>query len=215
MGIYIFNSRMLFDELARRPARRGIDSHDFGNDIIPSLIRRYGVFAYPFRDPQTGAQAYWRDVGTVDSFWQANMELISVTPELNLYDHDWPIWTYQEQSPPAKFVFDDEGRRGTAMDSMVAGGCIVSGARVRRSLLFSQRARAIRTARIEDTVILPDVDIGRRCRISRAVIDKGCVIPPGTMIGDDPAEDARRFHVSRKGIVLVTPEMLGQELHHG
>jgi glucose-1-phosphate adenylyltransferase len=142
------------------------------------------------------------------------MELISVTPELNLYDHDWPIWTYQEQSPPAKFVFDDEGRRGSAVDSMVSGGCIVSGARVKRSLLFSN-VHVHSYCTVEDSVIFPDVDIGRRSRIRRAVIDKRCVIPPGTLIGFDPAEDARRFHVSRKGIVLVTPEMLGQELHYG
>jgi len=213
MGIYIFNTSMLFEELSRD--RDSADStHDFGRDIIPSVIRRHNVFAHPFRDPQTGAQAYWRDVGTVDSFWQANMELISITPELNLYDHDWPIWTYQEQSPPAKFVFDDEGRRGAAVDSMVSGGCIVSGASVKRSLLFSN-VRVHSYCTVSDSVIFPDVDIGRRSRIRRAVIDKRCAIPPGSVIGFDPAEDARRFHVSPKGIVLVTPEMLGQELHHG
>ena len=213
MGIYVFNTRMLFEEL-ERDRNAAESTHDFGRDIIPSLIRRYKAFAYPFRDPQTGAQAYWRDVGTVDSFWQANMELIGVTPELNLYDHDWPIWTYQEQAPPAKFVFDDEGRRGSAVDSMVAGGCIVSGSSVRRSLLFSN-VRVHSFCTIADSVIFPDVDIGRRSRIRRAVIDKRCVIPPGTVIGHDPAEDARRFHVSPKGVVLVTPEMLGQRAHHG
>jgi glucose-1-phosphate adenylyltransferase len=212
MGIYIFNTRLLFDELARD--RNAADStHDFGRDIIPSLIHGHSVFAYPFRDPETGAQAYWRDVGTVDSFWQANMELIGVTPELNLYDRDWPIWTYQEQAPPGKFVFDDEGRRGSAVDSMVSGGCIVSGASVKRSLLFSN-VHVHSYCRISDAVIFPEVDVGRRSRIRRAVIDKLCAIPPGTDIGYDPVEDARRFYVSPKGIVLVTPEMLGQQPHH-
>jgi glucose-1-phosphate adenylyltransferase len=212
MGIYIFDTQTLFEELERDRGRED-SAHDFGRDIIPSLIRRQRVCAYPFRDPQTGVQAYWRDVGTVDSFWQANMELIGVTPELNLYDSDWPIWTYQEQAPPAKFVFDDEGRRGTAIDSMVSGGCIVSGASVRRSLLFSN-VHVHSYSTVADSVIFPEVDVGRRTRIRRAVIDKLCVIPPGTLIGYDPVEDARRFHVSPKGIVLVTPEMLGQRPHH-
>jgi len=212
MGIYIFNTRMLAEELARD--RNAVDSsHDFGRDIIPSLIRTRRVFAYPFRDPQTGQQAYWRDVGTVDSFWQANMELVGVTPELNLYDRDWPIWTYQEQAPPAKFVFDDEGRRGTAVDSMVSGGCIVSGSSVTRSLLFSN-VHVHSYCTIADSVIFPEVDIGRGCRIRRAVVDKLCQIPPNTEIGFDPEQDARRFHVTSKGIVLVTPEMLGQKPHH-
>ena len=211
MGIYIFNSRMLFEELAR-DSHATDSTHDFGRDIIPSIIRRCNVFAYPFRDPQTGAQAYWRDVGTVDSFWQANMELIGITPELNLYDHDWPIWTYQEQLPPAKFVFDDDDRRGTAIDSIVAGGCIVSGSVVRRSLLFSN-VRVNSYSTIEDSVVLPDVEIGRHVILRRCVIDKGVVIPEGTTIGVDPAADRRRFHVTERGVTLVTPDMLGQSLH--
>jgi glucose-1-phosphate adenylyltransferase len=152
-------------------------------------------------------------VGTVDAFWQANLELIGITPELNLYDDDWPIWTYQEQLPPAKFVFDDEDRRGMAVDSMVSGGCIISGAVVRHSLLFSN-VYVNSYATVEDSVILPDVEIGRHCKIKRAVIDKGCKIPDEMEIGIDLEKDRERFHVSPEGVVLVIPEMLGQELHH-
>ena len=152
---------------------------------------------------------YWRDVGTIDAYWEANLDLVQVTPDLNLYDETWPIWTYQEQLPPAKFVFDDDGRRGTAIDSMVSGGCIVSGSTVRRSLLFS-RVRVHSYCTVEDSVILGDVDIGRGAVIRRAVIDKHCRIPAGTQIGVDPDEDRRRFHVSRRnGVTLVTPDMLG------
>jgi len=168
---------------------------------------------YRFRDPETGKQAYWRDVGTIDAFWEANLELIGITPELNLYDKSWPIWTYQEQLPPAKFVFDDDNRRGMAVDSMVSGGCIISGSVVRNSLLFSN-VRVHSYSTIQDSVVLPDVEIGRNCRITRAVIDRGCLVPEGTVIGEDPEQDAKRFYVSKKGIVLVTPEMLNQERHH-
>lgn len=213
MGIYIFNTRLLFDELKHDDTREE-SVHDFGRDIIPESIRKYRVHAYLFRDPHTGGRGYWRDVGTIDAFWQANMELIGVTPELNLYDSEWPIWTSLQQAPPAKFVFDDDGRRGMAVDSMVASGCIVSGSVATRSLLFSN-VHVHSYTTIEDSVIFPEADIGRRCRIRNAVVDKGCRIPPGTIIGFDPVEDARRFHVSPKGIVLVTPEMLGQKLHHG
>jgi glucose-1-phosphate adenylyltransferase len=152
-------------------------------------------------------------VGTIDSFWQANLELIGVLPELNLYDDDWPIWTYQEQLPPAKFIFDDDDRRGMALDSMVSGGCLISGATVRHSLLFSN-VRVNSHAILQDVVILPNVKIGRHCRITRAVIDKGCDLPEGTVIGENPESDAERFYVSPGGVVLVTPEMLGQEIHH-
>jgi glucose-1-phosphate adenylyltransferase len=206
MGIYVFSTRVLYEELARDNAQAG-STHDFGRDIIPSLLGRKRVHAYPFRDPHSGQHAYWRDVGTVDAFFEANMELIGVTPELNLYDEDWPIWTWQQQVPPAKFVFDDEGRRGMAVDSLVSGGCIVSGASVRRSLLFSL-VRVHSYAAIEDAVVFPSVDIGRHCRIRRAVIDTRAVVPPGTVIGYDHAEDARRFHVTPKGVVLVTRDML-------
>lgn len=212
MGIYIFNTAFLFEQLIRDADDRQ-SSHDFGHDIIPYVIDRYRVHAYPFRDPSSGQQAYWRDVGTVDAYWTANMELIGVTPELNLYDHSWPIWTYQEQLPPAKFVFDDDDRRGMAVDSMVSGGCIISGAKIHHSLLFSN-VWVQSYSSVSDSVVLPNVTIGENCRISRAVIDKGCVIPDGTVIGEDLEQDAKRFHVSENGIVLVCPEMLGQALHY-
>ena len=212
MGIYVFNRAFLFEQLIKDADTRN-SSHDFGKDIIPAVIRNYRAFAYDFLDKETGTQAYWRDVGTVDAFWEANLELIGVTPELNLYDTHWPIWTYQEQLPPAKFVFDDDDRRGMAVDSMVSGGCIISGATVRHSLLFSSVV-VNSYSTLQDAVILPEVTIGRHCRIRRAVIDKGCHIPDGTVIGEDPETDAKRFHVTPGGVVLVVPEMLGQELHH-
>lgn len=212
MGIYIFNTRFLYEQLIRDADNPG-SSHDFGKDIIPAVIDNYRVFSYSFRDLESDLQGYWRDVGTVDAFWSANLELIGVTPELNLYDRQWPIWTYQEQLPPAKFVFDDEGRRGQAIDSMVSGGCLISGGTVRRSLLFSN-VRVHSYSEIEESVILPDVDIGENCRIRKAIIDKGCKIPDGTVIGEDPKVDAERFHVSEGGVVLVVPEMLGQEMHY-
>ena len=212
MGIYVFNKDFLIEQLIRDADSRN-SSHDFGKDILPNVIGRYRSFAYPFRDPITHLKGYWRDVGTIDAFWEANIELIGVTPELNLYDRNWPIWTYQEQLPPAKFVFDEPNRRGEAIDSMVSGGCIISGATVRHSLLFSSvTVEAMST--VEDSVVLPEVEIGQHCHIRRTIIDKGCVIPVGTEIGIDPVQDKKRFHVSARGIVLVTPEMLGQEIHH-
>ena len=212
MGIYVFNTSLLYEQLIR-DADRATSAHDFGKDILPSIIDRYRVMAYPFRDPLSQDQAYWRDVGTVDAYWEANMELIGVTPELNLYDQTWPIWTYQEQLPPAKFVFDDEGRRGMAVDSMVSGGDIISGAVVRHSLLFSN-VRVDAYAQVTDSVVLPDVRIGQRCRLTRVVVEKGCRIPDGMVIGEDPEQDAERFYLTPAGVVLVTPEMLGQEIHH-
>jgi len=212
MGIYIFSTEFLFDMLIR-DAENSESARDFGKDIIPSAIRESRVYAYPFRDPYTDEKDYWRDVGTVDAYWAANMELIGVTPELNLYNNDWPIWTYQEQLPPAKFVFDDDNRRGMAVDSMVSGGCIISGALVRHSLLFSN-VEVSSHSEVKDSVILPNVKVGENCHIKKAVIDKGCNIQDGTLIGVDPVADAERFHVTEKGVVLVTPEMLGQDLHH-
>jgi len=212
MGIYVFRTEVLIEELLR-DADESDSKHDFGGNIIPDAIKRLRVTAFPFRQAGSQNHAYWRDVGTIDAYWQANMELIGVSPELNLYDREWPIWTYQDQVPPAKFVFDDEGRRGSAVDSMVAGGCIVSGSDVRRSLLFSN-VHVHSYTQIEDSVIFLEVDIGRRCVIKKAVIDKGCIIPPDTRIGVDAAADAARFHVSKGGVVLVTPEMLGQRLHY-
>ncbi len=212
MGIYIFNAAFLREQLIK-DADTPYSSHDFGKDIIPSVISQYRVMAYPFRDADSQKQSYWRDVGTVDAFWKANIELIGITPELNLYDEDWPIWTYQEQLPPAKFIFDDEGRRGMAVDSMVSGGDIISGSVVRRSLLFSH-VRVESYGEIADSVILPSVTIGDHCRLRKVVIDKGCHIPEGTVIGYDREQDAKRFYVTPEGVVLVTPEMLGQDTHY-
>lgn len=213
MGIYVFNRDFLFEQLLKDADTPG-SSHDFGKDIIPSVIQRYRVMAHTFRDPRSGEQAYWRDVGTLDAFWEANLELIGVTPPLNLYDKNWPIWTYQEQLPPAKFVFDDEDRRGMAVDSMVSGGCVISGAVVRHSLLFSN-VRVSSYATVSDSVILPDVNIGRNCTIRNAVIDRFCQIEEGSEIGVDREADLRAgFCVSEGGITLVTPEMLGQDANH-
>jgi glucose-1-phosphate adenylyltransferase len=212
MGIYVFSTKVLFRELLRDQNIPG-SSHDFGKDIIPSMIKSHNVFAFPFRDPVSGGDAYWRDVGTVDSLWEANLELASVSPELDLYDESWPIWTYQEQVPPAKFVFDDEGRRGLAVDSLVAGGCIVSGSTVRHSLLFP-RVRIHSYSEISDSVLFPSVEIGRKCRIRKALIDRHCKIPDGTVIGYNEEEDKKRFYVSPGGVVLVTPEMLDEDYPH-
>jgi len=212
MGIYIFNTDLLF-ELLIRDADTAKSSHDFGKDVIPDAIKKYRVYAYPFTRAKSDVQAYWRDVGTIDAFWEANLELIGITPELNLYDNSWPIWTHQEQLPPAKFIFDDADRRGMAVDSMVSGGCIISGARVRHSLLFSG-VSVDNYTKIDSSVVLPDVSVGKNCRINHAVIEKSCVIPDGMIIGQNIEEDKKRFYVSPKGIVLVTPEMLGQVVHY-
>lgn len=216
MGIYVFNAKFLYEQLIR-DADDPKSSHDFGHDIIPHLVKRYRVFAHRFADSCVGSppdtDPYWRDVGTVDAYWEANMELSKITPDLNLYDDKWPIWTYQEQLPPAKFVFDDEDRRGMAVDSMVSGGCIISGATVRRSVLFSD-VRVNSYSEVTDSVILPKVDIGRYVRLNKVVIDKGCRIPDGMEAGFDRAKDAQRFYVTDRGVTLITPEMLGQYLHH-
>ena len=173
MGIYIFNASFLYEQLYR-DAYDTNSSHDFGKDIIPDVIKRYRVMSYPFRD-EAGNQAYWRDVGTIDSFWEANLELIGITPDLNLYDDEWPIWTYQSQSPPAKFIFDDDDRRGMAVDSMISGGCIVSGASVKHSLLFSD-VKVLSYSSLEDSVVLPNVEIGEGCRLRKVVIDRKSVV---------------------------------------
>jgi len=209
MGIYVFNRAFLEDRLLA-DARDQRSAHDFGRNIIPGAIADSRVFAYPFENVKTAAQAYWRDVGTVDAFYEANMELVYVTPELNLYDEDWPIWTYQEQVPGAKFILDEKGRRGEAVNSIVSGGCIISGASVRESLLFVNSHVHERSS-IFRSVLLPGVQVGRDCHISRAIIDDRCVIPDGTRIGEDPAADAARFAVTEGGIVLVTREMLDDQ----
>jgi glucose-1-phosphate adenylyltransferase len=215
MGIYVFNAAFLYEQLIR-DADDPNSTHDFGHDIIPYLISKYRVFSHRFADScvnSTDGQYYWRDVGTIDAYWEANMELTKVVPDLNMYDKEWPIWTYQEQLPPAKFVFDEEDRRGKAVDALVSGGCIISGSCVKRSLLFSD-VRVNSYSLIEESVILPKVDIGRYVTIKRAVIDKGCKIPDGMQIGVNHDEDRKRFYVSEKGITLITPDMLGQSLHN-
>ncbi len=215
MGIYVFNTAFLFEQLIR-DHHDETSSHDFGKDLIPYLVPRHRVYAHRFLDSCVNMAAdvpYWRDVGTVDAYWEANIDLTTISPDLNLYDEDWPIWTHQEQLPPAKFVFDNEDRRGQAIDSMVSGGCIISGSTVRRSLLFSNvQARSF--SNIEDSVILPNVDIGRKARLRRVVVEKNCVIPEGLQVGFDATEDRKQFHVTEKGITLITPEMLGQKIHY-
>jgi len=214
MGIYVFNRQFLFEQLVRDEADPN-SSHDFGKDIIPRCLREYPVYAHDFALSSVGEDGkppYWRDAGTIDAFWEANLDLTHVVPELNLYAEEWPIWTAQEQLPPAKFVFDDDDRRGMAVDSLVAGGSIISGAHVRRSLVFA-RVLIHSYCEVEDAVILPSVEIGRGCQLRRVVIDKYCKIPPNTRIGFDPEEDRRLFHVTSRGVTLVTPAMLGQEVH--
>jgi glucose-1-phosphate adenylyltransferase len=206
MGIYIFNADLL-EELLTADAAREDTQHDFGRNIIPAALAELQVFAYAFQDVRTRAQAYWRDVGTLDAYYEANMELVYVRPELNVYDEEWPIWTYQLQRPPAKFILDEDGRRGMAVNSMVAGGCIISGAMVRESLLFSD-VRVEERSVVQASVVLPRVSVGRDCVVQRAILDEGCVVPDGTQIGVDLAADARRFEVTGKGVVLVTPDML-------
>jgi glucose-1-phosphate adenylyltransferase len=212
MGNYIFNTSFLYEQVIKDADTPGTQ-HDFGRNIIPSIIEKYRVYAHPFRDPETGEQAYWRDVGTLDAFWEANMELVSVTPLLNLYDRVWPIHTYQSQLPPAKFIFDDPNRRGEAIDSMVSGGCVISGAQVKKSLLFSN-CKISSYSKVTNSVLLPDVRIHRHCRVNRAIIDRGVVLDEGEVIGDDFETDrSRGFRITDSGLVLVTPEMLGQRLH--
>lgn len=208
MGIYIFNTEFLYRQLVA-DALDETSTHDFGRDIIPSLIGKARVRAFPFRDARTGRPGYWRDVGTLDSYYESNLELCKVTPALNLYDKDWPIWTCQEQLPPAKFVFDDDGRRGMALDSLVSGGCIVSGTRVKTSVLFNN-VHTHSCSDIEECIVLDNAVIGGNCRIRRTIIDSGCHVPPGSVIGYDAEEDARRFILSPNGVVLVTQEMLSR-----
>jgi glucose-1-phosphate adenylyltransferase len=213
MGIYVFNARFLFEQL-RRDADDPKSSHDFGKDVIPHCVKRYRSYVQNFADScvqESGKPAYWRDVGTLDAYWAANMDLVQVTPQLNLYDDSWPIWTWQPQSPPAKFVFDDDDRRGKAIDSMVAGGCIISGSAVRRSMLFSG-VHVHSYSQIEDSIILPNVQIGRHCVLKKCIIDRDCQLPESTQIGLDAAKDRQRFYVTDSGITLVTRAMLGQDM---
>jgi len=213
MGIYLFSADFLMDIL-KEDAQSKDSSHDFGKDILPSIYKDHRVFVCPLSDIGSSDFGYWRDVGTVDAYWQANLELTGITPPLNLYDQKWPIRSHQYQLPPAKFIFDDDDRRGMAVDSMVSAGCIVSGSMVRHSLL-SNNVRVNSFSVIEDSVLLPGVVIGRHCRIRRAIIDSDCKIPEGTVIGLDSQEDKERFHVTPNGIVLVCPDMLGQRVRYG
>lgn len=210
MGIYIFNAELLYD-LLETDAGLDMSQHDFGRDVIPSLVPTGRVVAHRFEDScvmDGGAEeAYWRDVGTIDAYWEANVDLCTVTPALNIYDENWPIWTDLKQNPPAKFVFDSDDRRGLAVDSLVSGGCIISGATVRRSLLFSD-VRVNSFCAVEDSVLLPNVELGRRSQIRRAIVDTGCSIPPELVVGEDPELDARRFFRTEKGITLITRRML-------
>lgn len=211
MGNYVFKTEFLFEQLRKDSKNEGSD-HDFGKNIIPSIIKEHKVFAYRFVDPDTAGDqaAYWRDVGNLDSYWLANMELATPTPPLNLYDPRWPIWTFQEQLPPAKFVFDDDNRRGAAMDSLVSSGCIISGSTVRKSVLFSN-VRLHSYSQIDEAVVLPDVVIKRHCKLRKVIIDRGCTVPEGTVIGYDREADIKKgYRVTDKGVTLVTRAMLGQ-----
>ena len=216
MGVYAFETEFLVKELVR-DAEDPDSRNDFGKDIIPRLVRE-GAPAYVHHFARSSVnmadgRPYWRDVGTVDAYWEANLDLTNVIPDLNLYDEDWPIWTYQEQRPPAKFVIDAGDRRGEAVDSLVSGGCVISGARVKSSLLFTN-VRVHSYSSIQDSVLLPNVEVGRHCVVRRAVIDGGCRLPEGFTVGLDLEDDRRRFHVTEKGIALIVPEMLGQHIHH-
>ncbi|MBV9863544.1 MAG: glucose-1-phosphate adenylyltransferase [Alphaproteobacteria bacterium] len=210
MGIYAFNADFLYAEL-ERDHRDPTSSHDFGKDVLPNLVSRGLAVAHSFEDScvktTPEAEAYWRDVGTIDAYWAANLDLVRPVPSLDIYDPNWPIWTYQEQVPPAKFVFNDENRRGMAVDSMVSGGCIISGARINRSLLFS-KCRVNSHAETCEAVLLPEVVVGRHARLNKVVVDRGCRIPEGLVIGEDAEFDAERFYRSDGGVTLVSADML-------
>jgi glucose-1-phosphate adenylyltransferase len=206
MGIYVFGFERL-EKLLREESMAPDTGHDFGKNIIPKSIDRLRVYAYPFQDVETRAQSYWRDVGNVDAYYEANMELIAADPDLNIYDRQWPIWTYQTQQPPAKFVADKAGRHGTAVDSMVSGGSIIYGSQVYKSLVFSD-VQVDTDSEINQSVLLHGVTVGRWCKIRRAILDEGCMVPDGMKIGDDLELDKKRFLVTKGGVVLVTPDML-------
>ena len=210
MGIYVFRTRFLF-EVLRADADDRNSSHDFGKDIIPKLVRTAKAVAHPFSEScvrsSDSAEPYWRDVGTIDAFWEANIDLTDFIPALDLYDRSWPIWTYAEITPPAKFVHDEEARRGSATSSLVSGGCIISGATVDKSLLFTG-VRVNSYGKLTHAVVLPYVTIGRNARLTKVVIDRGVTIPEGLVIGDDPEEDAARFRRTEGGVCLITQKMI-------
>ena len=210
MGIYVFNTDFLMDELRRDAATPG-SSRDFGKDIIPYIVEHGKAVAHRFAEScvreTPEKEAYWRDVGTVDAYWQANIDLTDILPELDLYDRSWPIWTYAEIRPPAKFVHNEEGRRGMALSSLVSGDCIISGSEINRSLLFSG-VLCRSYSSLSEAVVLPECVIGRHANLSRVVIDRGVKIPAGLVVGQDPVLDASRFHLSESGICLITQDML-------
>jgi len=210
MGIYVFATRLLLDQLRRDSTEPG-SNRDFGRDIIPWLVSNGKAVAHRFANSCVRSgfeqQSYWRDVGTVDAYWEANIDLTDIVPALDLYDRDWPIWTYAEITPPAKFVHDVEGRRGEAISSLVSGGCIISGARLHRTLLFTG-VRVHSYAQVENALILPDADIGRYARLRNVIVEKGVRIPPGLVVGEDPVEDGRNFTRTEKGICIVTQTMI-------
>ena len=210
MGIYVFRRELLNDQL-RRDAADPNSSRDFGKDIIPWMVANAHAVAHRFGDScvrsRAESEVYWRDVGTIDAYWEANIDLTDIVPDLDLYDRDWPIWTYAEITPPAKFVHDEDGRRGSGIASLISGGCIVSGASLKRSLLFTG-VRVNSFSSIENAVILPYVDVGRSTRLTNVVVDRGVKIPPGLVVGEDPEEDARRFRRTDKGICLITQAMI-------
>jgi glucose-1-phosphate adenylyltransferase len=210
MGIYVFATRFLIEQL-HRDAADPHSARDFGKDIVPYLVKHGKAVAHRFARSCVRSgyekEAYWRDVGTLDAYWEANIDLTAIVPALDLFDREWPIWTYAEITPPAKFVHDNNGRRGEAISSLVSGGCIVSGASLRQSLLFTG-VRVHSYARVENAVILPSADIGRGARLKNVIVEKGVRIPPGLVVGEDPEEDARRFRRTDSGICLVTQPML-------
>ncbi|MEO1019369.1 MAG: glucose-1-phosphate adenylyltransferase [Pseudomonadota bacterium] len=210
MGIYVFDTKFLFDAL-RRDAEKDQSSHDFGKDIIPEIVEHGNAIAHSFTQScvksASEEEAYWRDVGTIDAYWEANVDLTTVVPALDLYDNSWPIWTYSELTAPAKFVHDQDGRRGEAVSSLVSGGCIVSGASLRNSLLFTS-VHVHSYSALEDAVLLPGVDVGRGAQLKKVVIDRGVKIPPGFIVGEDPKDDARRFRRTDQGVCLITQKMM-------
>jgi glucose-1-phosphate adenylyltransferase len=210
MGIYLFDAEFLYDELPRHMTGDHTQ-HDFGRDVIPAMVAGGRAIAHPFSRScvvEAGKGPYWRDVGTLDAYWEANIDLTATDPQLNLYDRDWPIWTYQEQLPPAKFVHNAGERRGEAIESMVSGGCIISG-QLNRSLLFSS-CRVHSFSKVEWSVLLPEVRVGRGARLTRCIVDRGCSIPEGLVVGEDPVLDAARFNRTSRGVTLITREMLSR-----
>jgi glucose-1-phosphate adenylyltransferase len=210
MGIYVFTTKFLIDQLKRDAAEPG-SSRDFGKDIIPHIVANGKAVAHRFASSCVRAsienEAYWRDVGTVDAYWQANIDLTDILPELDLYDRSWPIWTYAEIKPPAKFVHNEDGRRGMAVSSLVSGDCIISGSSVYRTLLCTG-ALCCSYSKLEEAVVLPDTIIGRGARLKKVVVDRGVKIPPGLVVGEDPELDAKRFRRTESGICLITQDML-------